>query len=93
MNQQWPDDPLIPDEWADEEKYHPQVVAALSEGFCPKHMIKLVPAGSLSATDYCRPCRASWEFTTSAGTVPTTGMWVPRFAVTDGTVVLVSRNL
>ena len=26
MRQRWPDDPLIPEAWADEWKYHPEVV-------------------------------------------------------------------
>lgn len=95
VNQQWPEDPLIPEAWADEVKYHPIVVAALAEGFCPKHLVKLTPAGSISASaaDFCPPCRASWEFTTAAGTASTSDLLIPRFAVTDGSVVLVSRTL
>jgi hypothetical protein len=29
---QWPDRPLVPDEWADESGFHEQVAAAVSEG-------------------------------------------------------------
>jgi len=30
---QWPDRPLVPDEWTDESGFHEQVVAAVSEGY------------------------------------------------------------
>ena len=83
----WPDRPLVPDEWTDDSGYHQQVVSAIAEGFCPKHQI---PLESLDA--YCPPCDACWELTTYAGTIPTTGPWPP-WAVTDGSTVLVARDL
>jgi hypothetical protein len=83
----WPDWPLIPDEWTDDSGHHQPVVAAIAEGFCPKHLV------SLRLPDaYCPPCRASWELTTSAGTITASGPH-PRFAVSDGRTVLVSRKL
>jgi hypothetical protein len=83
----WPDRPLIPDEWTDESGYHQPVVAAITEGFCPKHL------GALRSPDaYCPSCDASWELTIYTGTIPTGGPY-PRFAVSDGRTVLVSRVL
>ena len=83
----WPDRPLIPDEWTDDSGYHQPVVAAIAEGFCPKHLIALRLPDA-----YCRPCDASWELTISAGTIPTTRPYPP-FAVSDGRTVLVCREL
>jgi len=85
----WPDYPLVPAEWAD-DSYQPQVVAAIAEGHCPKHLGALAPPDG-----YCPSCRAGWELTMTAGTassMPPPGGWPP-FAVTDGTTVLVSRDL
>lgn len=82
---------------ADEVTYHPRVVAALSKGFCPKHG-KPLSGPWLAPTltvggGYCRNCRASWELTATMGTIPTTGMVPPPFAVTHGSTVLVARDL
>ena len=74
----------------------PRLWAAMSEVFCPKHMTQLVTAGSASAmpaADYCPSCGVSWELAVTAGTIPTTSLLIPRFAVTDGSVVLVARTL
>ncbi len=93
MNHRWPDRPIVPDEWTDDSGYHPYVVAAISEGFCPKHTIPLSAADALTAADFCSPCGVSWELTNTAGTISTFGAPPPPFAVTEGTVVLVSRYL
>jgi hypothetical protein len=47
----WPDLPLVPDEWTDEIGYHQPVVAASTEGFCPKHLVAL-----RSPDAYCPSC-------------------------------------
>jgi hypothetical protein len=83
----WPNDPLVPDDWAaDEAAHHPHVVAAMAEGFCPKHLVQF------GADSMCTPCGARWEFVSAAGTAPTC-IAAPPFAVTDGHTVLVSRYL
>jgi hypothetical protein len=86
MNQ-WPDRPLVPDEWTDESGFHEQVVAAISEGYCPKHRIAL-----RTADGYCPVCLACYELTSSAGTADASGVWAP-WAVTDGRTVQVSRYI
>ena len=88
----WPDNPLIPEAW-DSYDYHPEVLTSLSEGFCPKHLVRLDSAG------YCRSCGVGWELTSCVGTVPTSYVpipgrrYYPPFAVTDGYTVLVEREL
>lgn len=84
---QWPEHPLVPDEWTDESGFHGPVVAAIAEGFCPKHLTPLSPADA-----FCSSCGDGWELTSSAGTVSTSGAWA-RWAVTDGEIVLVSRHI
>ncbi len=82
-----PSQSIIPPEWGDQVKYHPMVVSALSEGYCPVHVSRLAADGC------CRPCGdVWWELTVSAGTAPSTGPF-PHFAVTDGVTVLVARDL
>jgi hypothetical protein len=84
----WPDRPIIPDAWIGNSVHHPAVVAALSEGYCPKHLTAL----GTSDSDYCSSCRICWELESCAGTIPTTGPYPP-WAVTDGNTVLVCKTI
>lgn len=83
----WPERPIVPLAWDDEETYHPIVSSTLAEGFCPKHGVML-----RTADGHCGRCGLDWELVSSAGTIPVTGPY-PHFAQTDGKSVIVTRSL
>lgn len=96
MNQ-WPDYPIVPLEWDDQQRFHPYVTATLAEGFCPKHRLPL-----RRADGKCLDCGLFWELTSTAGTISTdiaitdiaiTDRGYPHFAQTDGITVLVASEL
>jgi hypothetical protein len=93
--QRWPDHPLVPEPWTDDSPFHVEVVSALSEGACPKHLLPL--AGH---DGWCPRSGAYWELVSAASTIPVLyadrilggpGVY-PGWAQTDGRVVQVTRE-